>query len=144
MRSVFQDNESKPMSLNMTPMIDVIFLLLIFFVCTAGFDRPEELLATDLSLPGVNAQIIERKPDDDFDPVTVRIANENGRIRWRLEFRECESSEELLNGFRTLSATKRDVPVIIDCDGNVPVEYIIDALDAARSVGLQRIQFAAQ
>src|SRR5262245_58567237 len=37
----------------MTPMIDMVFLLLVFFVCTAGFDRPEENLPSNLSLPGV-------------------------------------------------------------------------------------------
>ena len=36
----------------MTPMIDVIFLLLIFFVCTASFQAPEQILPTNLRLPG--------------------------------------------------------------------------------------------
>ena len=40
------------MEVKMTPMIDVIFLLLIFFVCTASFRAVEEVLPTNLSLPG--------------------------------------------------------------------------------------------
>ena len=32
----------------MTPMIDVVFLLLVFFLCTASFEQPEEDLAASL------------------------------------------------------------------------------------------------
>ena len=41
---------SAPLAVAMTPMIDVVFLLLVFFLCTATFERPEEDLAASLSV----------------------------------------------------------------------------------------------
>ena len=41
-----------PIELNLTSMIDVFFLLLIFFVCTSSFDEPEKNLPTKLATQG--------------------------------------------------------------------------------------------
>jgi biopolymer transport protein ExbD len=38
---------------------------------------------------------------------------------------------------------KRDAPVVLDADGEVPLGDVIDAYDAARLAGLARVQFAA-
>ena len=52
MRHPAQHRGRGPLEVKMAPMIDVIFLLLIFFVCTASFHPPEQVLPTRLSLPG--------------------------------------------------------------------------------------------
>lgn len=129
----------------MTPLIDVIFLLLIFFVCTAGFDVPEELLPADLSLPGASNEIVNvQKEGIDFPPVHIRISVEQGLTVWRVEGRQSDSPAGLLEILRSLSVTKNDIPVIIDSEGDVPIENVLDAYDASRAVGLQKIQFAAK
>lgn len=46
----FRRSHKEPVSLNMTPLIDVVFLLLIFFMVSTTFDRPSEL---KLQLPEV-------------------------------------------------------------------------------------------
>ena len=58
-RPPYHRDEHGRLDVKMTPMIDVIFLLLIFFVCTARFRASEEVLPTSLSLPGA---IDTRKP----------------------------------------------------------------------------------
>ncbi len=60
----------------MTPMIDVVFLLLIFFVWTSRFDRPEEDLparAALEALPGVKPQEPPPRAQTWVDEIVVRI-----------------------------------------------------------------------
>ena len=47
-RSVDKRRERSGIDAKMTPMIDVIFQLQIFFLCTAGFAKPESILPTEL------------------------------------------------------------------------------------------------
>ena len=51
-RPPYHRDDRGRLDVKMTPMIDVIFLLLIFFVSTASFQAAEETLPTNLSLPG--------------------------------------------------------------------------------------------
>ncbi len=61
-------------SATMTPMIDVVFLLLIFFVWTASISAVEYLLPSNLSpAPGSAAVTEEPPPPPDFEPVVVKI-----------------------------------------------------------------------
>ncbi|MDR3110749.1 MAG: biopolymer transporter ExbD, partial [Planctomycetaceae bacterium] len=127
--------------LNMIPMIDVIFLLLIFFICTANFQRPEQLLATDLSLTGdtVKSPVIKPKNIDVavikiiYDPKAVYTVTEN----------RCETIGQLRSVLNSLSELKQDLPVIITPDDNVPMEIVIQVYDTCREAGLTKIQFAA-
>lgn len=127
--------------LNMTPMIDVIFLLLIFFVCTANFQRPEQLLATDLSLPGNATTPSVRKPPT-LDVAIIRITYDR-RPFYTVAENRCETLERLREVLLVLSEAKNDLPIIIDPEGNVPMGAMIAVYDTCRDVGLTKIQFTA-
>jgi len=132
------------MEVQMTPMIDVIFLLLIFFVCTAGFQAVEEILPTPLRLPGAIES--ESPPDPellDLDEIVVKISWDGRRPGWRINERDYASLDEVQALLASIGRLRNDLPVILDADGNVPIERVIDVYDACRRIGLQRIQFAA-
>ncbi len=57
------------LSLAMTPMIDVVFLLLVFFVCTVRFERREEVYQLDLPVRGASADPFALEES----PVELRI-----------------------------------------------------------------------
>ena len=127
----------------MTPMIDVIFLLLIFFVCTASFQVVEEVLPTNLSLPGSAKTEVEIDPlDDDLDEITVTILQRGDQPTWQVNGRDCDRLEQVRAVLSAAAEIKIDLPVILDVDAEVPIEYVIDAYDLCRQIGLQRIQFA--
>ena len=126
----------------MTPMIDVIFLLLVFFVCTANFMPPEELLPMDTTLPG-SVDAATALPDPvHIDTVLIQILFDPAP-RWQIEGNHCQTLHEVHNILRLLSEVKPDIPVIIESTDNVPMENIIDVYDVCRQVGLSRIQFSA-
>ena len=126
----------------MTPMIDVIFLLLIFFVCTASVKPPEEILPVDSTLPGSVAADMMLPNPVDLDVVFIQILFDQ-EPRWQIEGNHCSALPEVQHILRSIQGVKADIPVIIESADNVPIENVIDIYDICRRVGLSRIQFAA-
>jgi biopolymer transport protein ExbD len=128
----------------MTPMIDVVFLLIIFFVWTAGFQLVEHLLPSHLTATGGSAETAsEPPPPPDFDPVVVRIVWLGSRSGWMVNGAAVREFALVRQRLTSLAAIKRDLPVIIDPEGDVPLGDVIDVYDLARLVGFEKIQFAA-
>ena len=128
----------------MTPMIDVIFLLLIFFVSTSSFQPPEEVLPTNMSLPGSTSETVEIDPlEEDLDEIVVKVMWRQGGPRWEVNEREYQRLEQVGGVLTAVAGFQSDLPVILDVEGVVPMEDVIDVYDLCRQIGLQRIQFAA-
>ena len=123
-------------------MIDVIFLLLIFFVCTASFQQGEEMLPTNMALPGSSPVEIPLPDPQRLDAVRLRLTYSE-RPYWQIEGRSCETAEDTRFYLGRLAGMKRSIPVIIDADDNVPMECVIDLYDWSRLAGFEQIQFAA-
>lgn len=145
MRMPFSHHERQNTSeIKMTPMIDVIFLLLIFFVCTASFRAVEEILPARLLSPGGAESQAPVDPETlDLDEVVVRIEWASGRPCWRINERDYDRFDEVRAVLGSIARVKKDLPVILDINAAVPLENVIDAYDACRLVGLTKIEFAA-
>lgn len=125
---------------NMTPMIDVVFQMIIFFVCTVQLEK--EAISEFIMLPDSphGPMVMEAK-----DPRTITIeVDDRGRIfiaRTRL-------SEPRLR--KVLSKTVADygkygpsIPIRIRADGGAEHAYVKRVLDACTSAGLHKISFVA-
>ena len=145
-RPPYHRDERGRLDVKMTPMIDVIFLLLIFFVSTASFRAPEEILPTNLSLPGTvaDAEPIDREWED-LEEIVVRILWRDGRAAWQINERDLASLGEVRAVLQAAARVKIDLPVILDVEDKhrVPIEDVIDVCDICRQIGLERVQFAA-
>lgn len=133
------------LELNLTSMIDVIFLLLIFFVFTSDFKEPEKLLPTKLSAVGA---IVDAPPPEqeerDLGKITVRVAaNPDGELTWTVDGARVESLAAVEETLAALQEIEPTVPVVLDPERGVAIESVLDVYDAARRVGLSKIQFAA-
>jgi biopolymer transport protein ExbD len=131
------------LEVKMTPMIDVIFLLLIFFVCTASFQIEEASLPATLSLPGTTSDVPTEQEWQDLEEIVVNVVWRDGRPGWRVSGRSLQGLDEVRAVLQAAAAVKIDLPVILDVEGDVPIEYVIDVYDVCRAIGLARIQFAA-
>ncbi len=143
------ENDRKAPELRMTSMIDVIFLLLIFFVFTANFNEIEKLLPTNLSLPG-RIENPDQAPQESriIDEIRIRIepdgkTNGDGVV-WNVNRRRCSTEKELRDALATLSELTHDIPVVIDPVESVPIERVLDVYDLCRLRGLTKIQFAVK
>lgn len=128
----------------MTPMIDVVFLLLVFFVWTASFQIVEQILPTQMSsqLGSEPAEIQEPVPEDDFEDIVIRIGWDNGAVNWAINDQPVGSLAEVETSLRAVAGVKQDAPVILHPDGGVPVGDVIDVYDLAKLTGFAEISFA--
>lgn len=129
---------------NMTPMIDVIFNLLIFFVCTVSFQPPEEVLPTYLSMLGAAANVPRPPEIQDFDDVVVKIVAHGDQVAWEINKQQYTALAQVREVLRAIAGVKNDLPVIIDSEGDIPLGDVIDLYDLCRLSGFQKIQFAAK
>ena len=145
-RPPYHRDPSRRLDVKMTPMIDVIFLLLIFFVCTASF-RSEAVLPTQLSLPGnVEADVQIDPPIADLEIVVKILWRETPsgyRAQWQVNDRPYGTLAEVRRVLLAAAGLQSDLPVILDVEPAVPMEDVIDVYDACRLVGLEEVQFAA-
>lgn len=131
------------LELNLTSMIDVIFLLLIFFVFTSDFKEPEKLLPTKLSAVGLVDAPLEQR-ERDLGKITVRVAaSPDGALTWTVDGTCVESLAAVEETLAALQEIDPTVPVVLDPERGVAIESVLDVYDAARRVGLSKIQFAA-
>lgn len=136
--------EGAPIELNLTSMIDVIFLLLIFFVCTSDFKEPEKLLPTNLAVSG--AVKSERVPQQERDlgKIVVRLlVGPDGRVNFSVDGKRLPDLAAVESTLDALREIDPDVPVVIAPERDVPLERVLDVYDCSRRVGLGKIKFAA-
>ena len=133
------------MEINMTPMIDMVFLLIVYFVWTSGDLAQELLLPSHISeQSGTAAAASDTPPPEaDFDPVVVRVSRQDDAIVWKVNDQPLASLAELRDVLQRLADIKRDAPVILHPDAEVPLGSVIDVYDLSRVIGFEKVQFAA-
>jgi biopolymer transport protein ExbD len=133
------------MEINMTPMIDMVFLLIVYFVWTSGDLAQEMLLPSRLSEQAGTAAATNTDtppPEADFDPVVVRVSWQDEAPQWLVNGRPLNSLDELRDTLANLAEIKRDAPIILHPDSEVPLGSVIDVYDLSRVIGFEKIQFA--
>lgn len=132
----------------MTPMIDVVFQLLIFFVCTVSFQEVEQsLAATPRAAPTAGGAAAEQPvpPElEDLRQVEVTLARRDGATFWTVNGDGCTSLadvERRLAALARMKQFKSIVPVILDVADDVPLADAIDVYDLALRLGFEKVQF---
>ena len=127
----------------MTPMIDVVFQLLVFFICTVNFEVIEDLLPTSLAVAGSTSTATPIEIEPELEHVVVKAAVSNGHILWTVNQRPCDSLSEVRDVLRVVAGIDASLPVILDVEPDVPLGDMIDVYDLCRLAGFEKIQFAA-
>jgi biopolymer transport protein ExbD len=122
-------------SLQMTSMIDVVFLLLIFFMTTASFVRTERNLATAIK---VNDKSSSSSPND-LEPAIVEVVSSGGVFLYRIGGRETESLEEL-TGILKQFDNKLDGAFVRVSDG-APFGMAASAIQACKSAQFTTVSY---
>jgi biopolymer transport protein ExbD len=128
----------------MTPMIDVVFQLMIFFICTASFQLAEELLPTSLAVASGSSTPAPVEMEPDLERLVVQAAWADGATQWSVNQRPCASLAEVRQVLRAAAEIDPALPVILDVAGEVPLGHMIEVYDLGRLEGFEKIQFAAE
>jgi biopolymer transport protein ExbD len=133
----------EPLFLNMTPMIDVVFQLLIFFVCTVEFQRAEQQLAAALPPPGPGTA----RTLNELDLGRIDITASPAEIRIRFQGRTITIPQpdadaalvQLRDQLQTWSRIDTAIPVRVRCDGEVPTGVLLRVYDACLQSGFKDV-----
>ncbi|MFM9960471.1 MAG: ExbD/TolR family protein [Planctomycetaceae bacterium] len=129
---------------SMTPMIDVIFQLLIFFVCASAGQTVESHLPTELAAGSVEsvAPIEVERP---FGEVWLRLKpRADGVTLVELNDREYADDPSLRKTLLALAETTPEIPVILDIEGAVPLGEVVRVYDACQSAQFRQVSFATK
>lgn len=150
MKAVYHRNDNRRPDVMMTPMIDVVFLLLVFFLATASFDRLEQILPSGTvdspEKPSAGGSASPSEPQQtEVDEIVIRLelaANSSYDIF--LNDQKLTTLDDLMNRLAALIKMRQDVPVIIDPDHQLPIERVIGIYDQVRSVGFTSLFLTTQ
>ncbi|MGA1839772.1 MAG: ExbD/TolR family protein [bacterium] len=118
--------------LNMTPMIDIVFLLLIFFLLTTNFITQEGI---NVNLPNARATGAQTQEE-----ITIHITRE-GRVFIKNE----EVNEaELYKTLKSLIRNDPGKPLTIRADKDVVLDAVVKVMDTAKSSGAQKLFIATE
>jgi len=127
-----RSRENDEAEINITPMLDIVFIMLIFFIVTTSFVKEKGL---EVSRPSNSPpkEIVKKK-----GPIVVKIdANGNISMKGRmLERRAVEANLE------REKAEKPDSPLIIAAHPDADTEALVIILDAAEAVGVASVSVA--
>ena len=127
----FKRQSKREVSLDLTPLIDVVFLLLIFFMVTTSFTDRTQL---SIDLPEAHGEIQLKQP------VTIEVLiNASGEYH--------VNGQRLINdNFATLkSAISQQLEeyssaiFIVTADGNAPHKAVVTAMDVAGQLGITHL-----
>jgi biopolymer transport protein ExbD len=140
--SVHQHSERVSASSSMTPMIDVVFLLLVFFVCAAIGQKHEGMLATELGA-GAEASPLDPETPPPLDVIKIRLRQDaQDHTVMTLNGREYRDFEELRLTLIETAELAPDIPVVLDIAPNVPFGEMIAVYDTCRAADFEEINIA--
>ena len=125
--------EDEP-DINLTPLIDVVFLLLIFFMVSTTFEHQSRIT---IELPEATAEQTMQEED------TLEIIID-AQGRYFIGEQQLINSElkTLKTAIGKVLGDRESLPVTIRADANTPHQAVIRALDATSQLGLTSISLA--
>src|SRR5688500_8483957 len=120
--------------INLVPLIDVILVLIIFFVVTTTFDARSVL---KLQLPQATGE-----PSQGQSKALSVLVNADGR--YFVDDREALRTdvESLKQPLREVAGDDRERPVLLRADARTPHQAVVTALDALGQLGFSRVSIA--
>jgi len=137
-------SEDNPVPINVVPMVDVIFCLCVFFMCSFKFKQLEGAFNSWLPKNKGTQGIPE-------EPKEIRIAMfwepETQKVRRQFGQRIVEDDAELTQLIKSahddwVLKNKPDVPVIIDGDPRIPWKSVIGVVNITKALAIDNIEFA--
>jgi len=132
----FQRRIREELSINLTPLIDVVFLLLIFFMVSTTFTRETRLV---INLPEADG---EAAPD--VEQVIEISVSQSGA--YAIDGRTLVNADlsTLMQGMKEVSRGDRSVALVLIADADATHQSVVTAMDAIGQSGFSRLSIATR
>ena len=131
----FSSRQPEPAQMQLAPMIDIVFLLLIFFIVTWQFTKSETELKVSVPTAQEGAD-----PQRQQGEIIINILAD-GTIK--VEGGVVDLAQ-LLEKLASIAAQYKNQPVRIRGDGGVAYQRIVEVIDTCQKAGIWNISFATQ
>jgi biopolymer transport protein ExbD len=143
-----QDPNENPVAINVVPMVDVIFCLCVFFMCSMKFKEMEGKFES--WLPKDKGQSTPMQKDTPIEEIRVALFWDEANHATVRQF-----GKTMIRDDTQLQSLIRDsygdwvrlgrpeTPVIIDAAGQVPWHEVVNVINLAKGERIDRIEFAA-
>lgn len=132
----FQRQPVEEVGVNLTPLIDIVFLLLIFFMVSTTFTRERELT---VELPEAVAEAAAEAAE--FIEVEISADGEYAVNSRRLINRDIET---LTKALKDVAKGNFDLPLVITADASTSHQAVMTAMDVSGQLGFTRLRLTAQ
>lgn len=131
-RHLGEVEDAEETEIDITPMLDVVFILLIFFIVTATFVKESGL---DVNRPDNNQAVVKQENEN----ILISIGPNNGIWvnRRKTDIRRVTANIERLN------AENPEASVVIMADKDAHTKTLIDVMDASREANVYNISLAS-
>lgn len=124
-------------SVNLTPLIDVVFLLLIFFMVSTTFTRETRL---KVELPEAQG---EQAQQEQVEQIEIFIARD-GAYAVNGQTLVNRKVETVMAAIKQLAGESADVPLVITADANATHRAVVTVMDAAGRLGIVNLSITTQ
>jgi biopolymer transport protein ExbD len=120
---------------NLTSLIDVVFLLLIFFMVSTSFVKQSQI---NISLPQADSSTVVEEPPEQID-IMITVTG-----TYLVNGRELINNrpETIRNALQKVSMGRNNIPMIISADANAKHQHVVTAMDVAGRLGFTHISIA--
>lgn len=126
-----QDNGAPIVGINVTPLVDIVLVLLIIFIVTAKI----------MVAPAVPLDLPRASHSEELQVVFSVVLPVRGRMLVNGE--PAVDDGAVLDKARSALAAAPDLRAVINADGDVPHRQVIHALDLLKRAGISRVAFGA-
>ena len=132
----FKRQRDEELSVNLTPLIDVVFLLLIFFMVSTTFTKESHL---EIDLPEAAGE----KSTTETKKIEI-VINEKGEFSINSRPLINNKEDTIKKAVVKVSGGDKKLPFIITADAKTPHEYVVKAMDVAGKLGFVHLSITTQ
>jgi biopolymer transport protein ExbD len=122
--------------LNITPLIDVVFLLLIFFMVSTTFKRESEIVIELPEAESGEAREMQRQIEIAIDAEGRYYVNEHEVVNTKIS--------TLMQAIKKVAGDNKEPVIIISGDAKAPHQSVMTVVDALQQLGFVHMTFATQ
>ncbi|WP_299179034.1 biopolymer transporter ExbD [uncultured Neptuniibacter sp.] len=132
----FPRQRQEEVNVNLTPLIDVVFLLLIFFMVSTTFTK-ETHLEVDLPEASGSTTVTD-------ELILEIVISDEGNYSVNGKPLVNSQAETLRRALKELAGEKRDLPLIITADAKTPHQAVVTAMDVSGKLGFDKLSITTQ